>query len=218
MDTQQLLDENHPSFGVDQAWFLFSVQAPDGAVRRLLTVEARGCAAVATLEYVLARDGKVSDRCSVLAVYRRCSDVGMRSELVDETSYVDFMLDVVDPDRLLADPTVATYFVESLTPEERGYAEAKTRARASWRNELPPPAPRPLPSRKEAPVRPKAAKKAAPAGDEAYEPGSRREQLFQGLTRMGFQKPSVKKWIDSNDVDDGTVQDQIRAALSALAS
>ena len=207
MEDRQILDRSHPSFGIDQAWFQFAITSPDGAVRKLLLVEARRPAVVATLEYLLQVDGKVSDLCHVVAVYRQCPGIGMRSDLLDESTYVDFMLDIVDPDRLLADATCATYFSQSLTDDERRYAEAKARARSTVEEE-------PAPPRKSA--APRTAK--SREKESAYEPGGRKDMLFTALTKMGFLKPPVQKWIDSNDVESGTVQNQIRSALSALAS
>lgn len=204
METPHLLDRDHPSFGTPQAQFLFAIRSDDGAVRKLLLVEAKNPAAVAAVEHVLLQgSGSVSEKCTAVAVYRACDEVGMRSDLIDEVGYVDFMLDVVDPDKLLADPTVSSFFVDSLTDEERAYARLKMEAKSSWNRE---------PAAKKAPK--------APRKDRVveYEPGSRKDMLLSAMVRMGFQKPAVQKWMESSDVESGAIEDQIRAGLAALSS
>ncbi len=200
-----LLDKKHPSFGIDQAWFQFAILSEDGSIRKLMLVEAQRVAAVATLEYILSKDGWVSSRCQVVAVFRQCPGIGMRSDIIDELSYVDFMLDIVDPDRLMADAVVSTYFVSSLTNDERRYAAAKATARAAWHNEE---------SEPEPVVRIRTVSQTS--GE--YEPGSRQALLFCAMTKMGFKAHQVRKWINDNDVSSGEISDQIRAGLVVLAS
>ena len=202
METKQFLDRNHPSYGFEQAWFQFAIFSPDRAVRKLLLVEAKCSAAVAAIEAILLQDGKVSDSCFVVAVLRQCPDIGMRSDLVDEVSYPDFMLDIVDPDRLIGDPVVASYFRESLTAEERVYASNKAATQAADLDER----------AVEAYL--------APSEPAVARDPSREKSLSAALTGMGFQKSAVSKWIAAKGdaLHEGTVQDRIREALRALAS
>ena len=122
--TANLIGRDHPSFGICHAWFLFSVtDLKVGRISRLLLVETRNAWAVQTLERI-AYDGKASPNCELLTVHREC-DIGIRSNMVEEVQYVDFMLDMVHPDRLLRDALVTTGFQRSLTPEEVAYAKQK---------------------------------------------------------------------------------------------
>jgi hypothetical protein len=119
-----LIGRNHPSFGIGHAWFLFSVtDLKANRISRLLLIEARNAWAVQTIERI-AHDGKASPNCNLLTVHREC-DIGIRSDMVEEIQYVDFMLDIVHPDRLLRDALITTGFQRSLTSEEVAYAKQK---------------------------------------------------------------------------------------------
>lgn len=122
--TADLIGRDHPSYGVDHAWFLFSVtDVAAGRISRLIYVEGKGPWAVQTIERI-AYDGRVSPNCELLTVIREC-EIGIRSDMVEVVSYVDFMLDVVHPDRLLRDALVTTAFRSSLSQEQIDYASKK---------------------------------------------------------------------------------------------
>ncbi len=95
-----LLNPGHPSFSCRQAWFLFGMRPRLGSgLRKLLLVEARTRGEVHVLEW-LARDGRVSPTCELLAVHRDCGSVGIRSAAADEIPFGEFLSDLVDPGRL----------------------------------------------------------------------------------------------------------------------
>jgi hypothetical protein len=122
------LKPEHPSFGCEQAWFLYAVKNHRGpGFCRLVLVEARNHAAVAFLERV-ADDGQVSDTVSVMTVHRQCPVIGIRSDLVEEVEFSVFANDMVDRARVDRDPLAV-----------QAYREAGRPALAV----VPPPAPKP---------------------------------------------------------------------------
>lgn len=184
MRPSDVIDQTHPSFGCSQAWFTVAVCRPGspGAMSRLLLVEAKNAWAVAAIERVAATDGgRVSPTGFIVAVHRECQDVAMRSDLVDEIDYVDFMLDVVEPGRLLEDTIVATAFRLSLSEEDRSRAMLKLRATTP--DMSPDPAPVVRPFQVPAPAR--------------KDPGPAAERLTCGLVGLGFKAGSVRKMVES---------------------
>lgn len=97
-----LLKPEHPSYACDQAWFLFGMGKP-GATVRLFLVEASDRSRVHLLERV-SEGGSVSPTCVLMAVFRSCPDVGIRSEAVEEISIEDFMDSLVAPERRVPVP------------------------------------------------------------------------------------------------------------------
>lgn len=188
MKPADMIDQHHPSFGCEQAWFTVAVSRPNGpGVTKILLVEAKNAWAVQTIERIAVDGGRISRTCQVLAIHRDCSDVGIRSDLVEEISYVDFMIDIVDPDLLLEDPMTATGFRNSLNEEERAYASAKLAS---------------VPSRPVTPVRlvPRAPTLVPvhipPAPVPAPDSEPARERLMSGLTGLGFKPAMARKFVD----------------------
>ncbi len=123
-----IFDRNHPSFGTDQAVFMFALtDTTTGVMNRFLLIEVTNPHAVITLERLVHQDGKVADNCALVAVFRNNQSVGIRHELLEEVPYVDFMLDIVSIERILNDAVVSTTFKQSLTQEEANYASRKLR-------------------------------------------------------------------------------------------
>lgn len=195
MNTASILSNEHPSYGCEQAWFLFSVQS-DGRISKLLLIEAKNIWAVQTLER-LAVDGLVSQNCQLLAVHRRCSDVGIRSDLVDEIDYVDFILDVVDPRRITGDQWAAASFQQSLTPSDRAKALNKMQA---------PVAPRAAVVDNVVPIRPQVFD---PENSENY------QDVLAALTDLGYKRPQAKRAVDAlgSRVDEMSLANAVKAAL-----
>ncbi len=205
MEQKLALTQSHPSFATKSAWFQFAILSSDKAVRKLLLVEAKNSAAVACIESILLVDGKVSEFCFIVSVFRDCPDIGMRSPLVDEVPYVDFMLDVVDNSRVLSDSTIALFFQRSLSNEEKAYASEKLSIEAEEK----------MPESRKSP-KPKA------SGKKSVTPESftdRESTLESALVGLGFHKGNVAKWMQSQGeaLNQGSIQDQIRNALAALA-
>ena len=118
------INQDHPAFGTGQALYQFAFSNKDG-IGRLIIVEAKNPWAIFVLEKLIAKNNRVSDKCFVMAIFRECPKVGLKSDLIDEVSYIDFMIDVVDSDLLLSDPVITTAFQNSLSQEEAFYANEK---------------------------------------------------------------------------------------------
>lgn len=221
MSTANLIGPNHPSFGNQQAWFLFALSNEQGAMVRLLLVEARNAWAVQTLERVAADGGQVGPNCELISVSRHAS-MDFRSRKVTEVKYVDFMLDIVEHGRLMQDTLVTTSFEQSLSDAEKQYANAKLNAmmklemaRPQLTAVKPPPPQYPLPPEMEefgaAPV-------VIDVPVEVFDAESSvtYQQAMAALTDLGFKKPQVKKVLDDmgSRVADRTIEELIKEAYS----
>jgi len=224
MNKAQPVKPNHPSFGHQQAWFLFALTAADGGMVRLLSVQARNPWAIQTIETMAAGDGKVSSNCELLSVFYEKGSV--RSCRVQEVKYVDFMLDIVDPGYLMQNTVVTTSFEQSLSKEEKRYANMKLDAMMKLERAKPrlipmgPPPPKyPLPPEMEdvpqlmAPV-------VIDTTAEVFDPETSvvYQQAMSALTDLGFKKPQVKKVLNDmgHRVDNETIENVIKRALRQL--
>ena len=178
----------------------------------MILVEAKGPWAVQTMERLLQKDGAVSDTCFSLLVHRECPSIGIRAEIVEEVSYVDFMLDVVEPGRLLEDSIVSVSLRNSLTAEERAHASRKL--------ENPAPVParvqNPVPVPAQAPVLRVVKNSMSPPMEET----PTYAKLTGGLIHLGFKKADVKKFIDSLGprLHSEKIEDLIRLGIKELAA
>lgn len=230
---ESILQPSHPSYGCDQAWFVFGVVNSRGDITRVLIVEAKNTWAVQTLERVSNKDNKVNDYCELMTVGRKCSSLGTRSDRAVEVSYVDFILDIVEPNRLLEDYYVSTTFSRSLSDTEREYAAKKLEALESQsqpdepnRSQSPyrdnsrsllemPDAPvvnsRSLLEMPDAPV--------AASSPVPVQPGSIaiKYRAMAALLDLGFKKAQVNKVLDEIEAN-GTVEDTIKSALQRLCA
>lgn len=210
MEQPALIDRDHPSFGTAKAAFMFALTDPrTGALNRFILVEANNAWAVQTIERILLADQKASDNCRCLGVYRNPTSVGTRDDMLEEVSFVDFMLDIVDPARLLGSPLVSTGFNRALTAEEREYAKGKIDAEARMAQSV-----RAVPVAVAKPVAPKPVPKAAP------KPAVDAEQLVSALCGLGFKKPAVVKFVDSarDRLATDTIAALIKDGCKALAA
>lgn len=201
-----LLDSSHPSFGCKSAWFQFAILSSDGAIRKLLVVEANSEEFVETLELLLLVDGFVSKTCHVVSVFRESDSVGMRSPIIEESSMIEFMADIVDTERL-RDSRVLQTFVGALTSAQRNAFRSKLEARAE-RVESSNLGDGKLSLQEIANSKP-----------EVPPVPERSDILISSLVGLNFNKGAVVKWVtgQGNKINDGTIQDQIRLALSYLA-
>jgi hypothetical protein len=120
------MNKDHPSFGCNHIWFLFSVGhklAPTG----FIITEAGNKHAIYTIETILEQhDGSVSQNCHVVAVFRDAGTSGIRdANLVKYVKYVDFLMDYVDPSYIMADASVIEYMGRSISAEDRAYVRSK---------------------------------------------------------------------------------------------
>lgn len=212
---------NMNSFGYQQAWFLFALTR-DGAMVRLFLVEAKNPWAIQTLERV-TQDGRVSPTCELLSVSRHAS-VDFRSRKLHEVKYVDFMLDIVEHGRVLQNAVVASTFEQSLTAEEKYYANAKLEQMMHLEARkprlipvgTPPPAFPPPPELMEAQTAPMVIDVEA----EVFDSDSSviYQQALAALTDLGFKKPQAKKILDDMgaEVETQTIEGVIKTALQRL--
>lgn len=166
-----LLDPRHPSFATERATFMFALTDRSGAPRKFVLVEANNRWAVQTVEWVLGDGQAASPTCRCMAIFRDLQSLGTRDDMLEEVPYADFMLDIVDQDRLAQ---VEDAFNRSLSDEEREYVNEKLAAADE------PPAPAPAVSG----ILP-----AASASDE--------EKLVSALTKLGFSRKPVMRFVDS---------------------
>lgn len=207
--TLGLLDRDHPSFGTSNATFLFALQDDRGGVVRFLVVEAKNPYAVATIERILVQnDQQVAPNCRVLAAFRDARNTGVRDDLVEEVSYVDFITDIVEASWLLADPVNTTCLSQSITAEEKQYIQQKAQMLAGTRS-----APRLV-------AAPEPEETEEEEQDEPEPNTNQRIQLSAALTGMGFKKAAVDKFVRDlgSRADRAPLQDLLREGLRALAS
>jgi hypothetical protein len=114
----KILDDKHPSFGCKTAMFLFNNNG------NLIIVEASNPWQVQVIERLLL-DGQVSPGCEVVAVFRNCSDAGLRSDSITNINYVDFVVDKVQPGKFLVDSVMAYSLRCSMSDAECKVASQK---------------------------------------------------------------------------------------------
>lgn len=170
-----LLDPRHPSFSTERATFMFALTGRDGVPSKFVLVEANNRWAVQAVEWVVGDGQAASPTCRCMAVFRDLQSLGTRDDMLEEVPYADFMLDMVDPNRLA---TIEDAFNRSLSDEEREYVNCKLSAS----DEAPAPVPAPAVSG----VLPAAL---AASDDE--------ERLVSALTKLGFGKKPVLRFVDS---------------------
>lgn len=114
---ESVLSNDHPSYGCEHAWFLFSEQRR-GIVNRLILVEARTTYAVQTIERIVADDNMVNSFCELQTVIRNPDGIGIRSEFIELMDYGMFIAEVVDPAKIVNDRLTAAALQQSLLPDE----------------------------------------------------------------------------------------------------
>ena len=198
---ESILQPNHPSYGCDQAWFVFGVLNPSGNITRVLIVEAKNTWAVQTLERVAGNDNKVNDHCELMTVGRNCSSIGTRSDKAVEVSYIDFILDIVEPGRLLEDYYISTTFDRSLTDEDRKYAAKKLEEMNEASQES-------VETKEPDPV-------FVPKAECFNDKPIIRHKSISALLDLGFKKQQVNNIIDEVGVQN-TVEETVKSALQRL--
>lgn len=183
------LQPEHPSYAVDQAWFLFAVSNPRGpGFCRLLLVEAKNHAAVSFLERV-GVDGKVSPTVSLMSVHRQCDMIGIRSDLLDEVEFPVFATDMVERHRVERDPLAVQAYLEATAPEKPELKVVKP---------LPPPA-RPT-AQSPSPVR---------------SSGQNHKKIVEVLGELGFQEVATSVLNNLGDVETMPLGEALQAAVDA---
>jgi hypothetical protein len=119
MTAAPVIKSSHPSFGCNQAWFLFAKKGQNGGLEKLMLVEAKNGRAVQTIERMVAVDGHVADDLELMTVHRQCPSIGIRSDFVEEIDYVDFLANYADSSRIVSDSLISHTFQSSLTHADR---------------------------------------------------------------------------------------------------
>ena len=210
------IGKTHPSYGTHHAWFLFSIMNSND-VARILIVEAKGPWAVQTIEMIVNEDQKVSKNCTLLAVGRDHRNIGIRSPLVCQVAYVDFMIDIVDHGRLLDNAAIATAFSRSLSDNERRYASQKLvkmeqtmeRARKTQGSALL--------TRPKAPGAAQSPSFVLPSPHRVFDPDTSNgyQTLMETLMDLGFKKPRIKNVLQEmgSRVDEAPMGTLLKEAL-----
>lgn len=191
------LTKDHPSFGCDRAIFIFSMIPVKGKSKSLV-VEAKNSWAVALLERLSGQDQKVSPFCSLSMVVRNHRNVGVRSPDAIEVSLVDFVLDIVDRDKLLDDIGSMMSFAKCLSPEERSIVDAKLEAERAGVDDS-------IPKRVRKPDAKPAQVTAPPVA-------------ISALCSLGFKKKDVELWASSFDGSNLSISDFVKEGCKALGS
>ena len=187
------LKSEHPSYKTDQAWFLFAVLNPKGSgFGRLLLVEALNHAAVSFIERVISDDGRASNTCELMSVHRQCPSVAIRSDKIEEVSFIDFALDMVDRAKIDRDPLAVEAFKEA-TGETR-----KT------------PVPPLAPSMRKTPSNPVTKPVPVPRQDM-----KKYEDAMAALTGLGFKRPQAAAMLKplENRLSTMAIEEVIRESL-----
>lgn len=196
--------------------YLFQVSY-DGR-SRLLIVSAPNRKAVEAVEAVLDQDGHVSPTCTVLASFPGCgSPVSWPG--VDEIPYHEFMVQMVEPDRILQDVRAAGAFTESMETMASDHVRPgisdrfPTLRRLLKKKVVTAPAPAP-------PVQPVTTPRQKPAEAAVPAPaGPDPATILQsGLLNLGFKKPEVQRFVDGlgSRVRNGDIPALIREGIEAL--
>jgi hypothetical protein len=203
---ESILKPEHPSYGCDQAWFVFGVVNPRGDITRVLIVEAKNTWAVQTLERVSSKDNRVNNYCELMTVGRKCSSLGTRSDRAVEVSYIDFILDIVDPSRLIEDYYISTTFDRSLTNADREYATKKLEALDAQSQ---------VEVEYSAPPVMKTDKFISDRYDNQIQTSNTRHKAVAALLDLGFKKQQVSQILDQIGTF-GTVEETVKSALQHL--
>lgn len=195
------IGESHPSFGHKQMWFMFSMTVR-GSITKVFLVNAQNPWAIQCIERVLGTDQKASPTCNCLAVFRDCN-IGVRSDMVEELGFQEFMEVIVDKDRFLSDSLTIHAFQKAISYRE--VPESTKRA-------LPPPR-----RHRDAPT-PVVVSKNEPEAKKT-QPSARRAQVLGILTGLGYKAAQVEPVLGSLDVnfDDEDINKVVHMALQGLA-
>ena len=175
-----VIPRDHPSFGTERAVYIFALG--QGPVR-LLTVEATNKWAVMCLERILLTDQKVSDNCYVIQVVRDYREVGTRNEFVQEPTFAEFCIDIVDPDRMFSDAVTLECFQNALSDNERQAALTKLQTQEN--------------AQKEVENDDFFASLHQAAQVPQLQSPDQSEKLSTALIGLGFKKPEVRRFVSS---------------------
>jgi hypothetical protein len=188
----QVAGPEHPSFGLHRAWYTFGVFSSDGSVKRLMLVEAENVYAINFLESVVQVDGAVSDTCGLVSISSQ--EPQIRSIFLNEISYIDFVLDMVDANRWFESPFLVDIFQKSLSDVDKVVATMKMNALIRRQ------------------------KRETQNKKVSQEPDTEKlSQLKSGLINLGFSKKDVKKFIESINDQTKSIRDLMAEGIGALS-
>ena len=186
---------------------------------RLLIVVAPNSEAAEPIEAVLAKDGRASPTCEAVASFPGTKPtVRSGAELVP---YQDFMVQMVDPDRLLKDVKAAGAFTKSMANMASDRVRSASLSKFPTVNRLLRKSGRAEePKAAEEPKEERPAQRAQPEAQEVASPGKpgQAANLISGLMNLGFKKPDVQRFVDGlgERVNTGDIQSLILEGLQAL--
>ncbi len=198
--------DEHPSIDTDQAYFIFAMCTKEKNIRRLLVVEAENHARVAVIERIIALSGgKPSHFCENVAVFRTSDIVGLRSSLVDECSYIDFVIDICSPEHLHGEHMLISEFMDTLSIEERRLLAEKLSHKSN--------VPAVVEETKKAPEAKKTSEEAKKASDDDF------DKLIEYVAHTGYTKKQIQKCIDENrkKLSGLRLEDQFKIVVSNLS-
>ena len=184
------ISQDHPAFGSNHAAYVFLDGSGDEP--RLLLVEAPNHWAVFLMEKILEKDRKVNPTCRSMVVARDSRNVGLHSKLVTELSYPDFLVEKVEPCRILESPVTVKAFLHSLSKEEREDVNRRMKKMVALERRGPsaaPEAPKALP----APSNLRLLPAASPDPSVAHQ--NKKDRLESALSGLGFKKRQISAWM-----------------------
>jgi hypothetical protein len=107
------LPSDHPSANTETAQFLFQA---DGC---LFLVEATNQYVVQAIELIAGPDQQPTPGCQLVAVFRDCGTVGIRSDNIVELEYANFLTMVADRKRIATIPGLKQCIAASLNEDDR---------------------------------------------------------------------------------------------------
>lgn len=203
MDTK-VIGPNHPAFSLNGAWYLFAAYAPDGKVERLFKVEAKNRTAIQFLETIMGEDGAVSPTCVVLMINKE--EPVVRSRGLEEISYIDFVIEIVDHDRFLNSPLLIQIFQKSMTLGDRLRAGARLQRAIKIHAAKPEIVPVSMPET------------VTDAGTDPVDL-QKVSELEQALIGLGFKRPRAIKFVHSVTSEFGKtpIEDLLRRGVQVLS-
>lgn len=209
------ISKEHPAFGSNQAAYTFLDGS--GETPSLILVEAPNHWAVFLMEKMLEEDRKVNPTCRSMLVVRDFRNVGLHSKLVKELSWPDFLVEKVEPARILESPVTVKAFLHSLTEAEREDVNRRMKKMVALDRQKPPETPA-APKALQAPTHLRALPKPSPGPSVAHQ--SKLDRLESALSGLGFKKKQISTWTKNLRPEnlDAPVQDLLKNGIAELTA
>ena len=196
----EIAGPEHPSFNLEQAWYTFGVFTEDGSIQALMVVETENNNAVHMIESLVQQNGSVSNTCGLVAVSTHPPQI--RSTIVREIGFVDFIIDMVDADRWLGSPFLISLFRQSLSDVDVAVANLKIDQAIrlhEWEQ-----------------GREQAKEMEEEATGILVQDPAKLEKLRAGLVGLGFSKHDVKVFTASVEDKSDSLQELLKEGIETL--